>query len=549
MSEIAIVKVRSAHDLEWHPTEPFRRILRLVNRNGLADRVEGTLGQAFMPQLTLPYLAGMGRAYNDKYHTDHSFTTIDEREENLDLEGFDLVLFTAMTPQAPATYRVADRVRSRGVPVVIGGIHPSTLPKEAAPHATSVVTGEAEMTLFEVLRDFDGRRLRPLYQGGRAACLGGLSFPDWRASQRQDYCPWVVPVQTSRGCRNACHFCSTTRFQGASRRHRPIEEIVGEIHRLMDLGVVTREKQVFFTDNNIVSDSDHRRGTRDTAYARALFEALIPLGIHWTGQGEIGVGEDPELVSLMAEAGCTQLLIGLESINQRSFSGLGKRSNTVESYASSLETLHRHGIANIGCFIFGLDEDTPDVFEATTAFISRYVDIPQLSLLTPYPGTALYRQMEREGRLLHRDWSCYDITHVVFQPRAQSPEELERRYAAMNHELFTYPAMLRRALRHALRRTVSGCSRTDRFTSTLAPNLVYRGLGRINRGGGEAAIWRDPELRPALEDLATLGDLAALGTRLPAERSPLPGPALLAAMLDSDTRARRERPGSDLRAE
>jgi radical SAM superfamily enzyme YgiQ (UPF0313 family) len=496
MSEIAIVKVRSPHDLEWRPSEAFMQVLRTFTFNGLAARVEGTRGQAFMPQLTLPYLAGIGRRYNERTGKNHHFTTVDEREENLDLDGFDLVLFTVMTPTAPATYRVADKLRRRNVPVVMGGIHVSTLPDEAAPHADSVVVGEAETALLPLLRDFDAGTLKPRYRTGRVDGLGELAMPNWHAATVDDYCPWVIPVQTSRGCRNACHFCSTTRFQGAVRRHRPIPEIVAELRGLQEQGVLTPDKQVFFTDNNIVSDSDHRNGTRDTAYARELFRALIPLGIHWTGQGEIGVGEDRELTALMAEAGCNQLLIGFESIDQQSFRGLGKRSNTVENYAESIDTLHRHGITNIGCFIMGLDSDTPDTFEATTAFIKRYVDTPQVSVLTPYPGTALHTRMDREGRILTRDWSQYDITHVVYEPRCMPPEELEQRYAAMLHELFSYPEMIKRGLKNVVRPTVGGYpkgfTRFDRFTSTFAPNLVYRGLGRLGRDDGTAEVKRDP---------------------------------------------------------
>ncbi len=536
MSEIAIVKVRSPHDLEWKPSPGFRRFLRAVTSNGLADRIEGTMGQAFMPQLTLPYLAGMGRVYNETFHASHRFTTVDEREENLDLDGFDLVMFTAMTPTAPATYRVADRLRQRGTAVVIGGIHPSTLPREATPHADSVVVGEAETSFYRILKDWDAGDLQPRYRTGRAESLAGLALPDWQASTVADYCSWVLPIHTSRGCRNACHFCSTTRFQGARRRHRPIHEIVEEIRQLQAQGVLTEQKQVFFTDNNIVSDTDHRTGVRDTAYARALFEALIPLGIHWTGQGEIGVGEDEELVALMAESGGSQLLIGFESIDQDSFRGLGKRSNTVEKYGQCIDTLHRYGITNIGCFIMGLDTDTPATFDATARFIKKYVDTPQVSVLTPYPGTALYTRMEREGRILSRDWSKYDITHVVFEPRCMPAEELEARYAAMQHELFSYPEMLKRSIRQVLRRTVNGYpkgfTRLDRFTSTIAPNLVYRGLGRIGRGDGRAQVAREPA-RPA----------RGTPDRIDLEQ---PEPAFVTALLEGETNLDLIHPGSSL---
>ncbi len=486
MSRIAIVKVASPHDLHWQP-EPFTlACLRLVGARRVAERLASARDLPFMPQLTLPYLAALGEAYNRATGRDHVFTVYDAPEAALGRIEADLVLLTASTTTAPAVYRVSDRLRARGIPTVIGGIHASTLPDEAAAHATAVATGEGERTLAELLADFDaGRPLRPRYVGGHGTALEHLEVPRWAGYP----CPWVVPVQTSRGCRNACHFCSTTRFQGVARRHRPVAEIVAELRRLQDEGVITPSKTVFFTDNNVVSDTDHTRGVRDTRYARELFEALVPLGISWVGQGEVEAGADPAFVELMAASGCCLLLIGLESVSQENLDGVGKRANAVERYADCLDTLHRHGIANIGCFIVGLDDDRTDVFARTRAFIDRYVDVPQLSIMTPFPGTALYRRLEREGRLLHRDWSRYDITHVVHRPLHMTPAELEAGYAWLAEQLYTPWALGRRALRHALRGSGGKArpSRLDRFSLVLAPNLIYARLARIERGVGGAS--------------------------------------------------------------
>jgi len=312
MAHIAIVKVRGDHDLQWRPSRGFKTALRLLGAKDLLQRVEGTAGQSYMPQLALPFLAALGQRYNEVHGQSHRFTLVDDHEDNLRLEGFDLVWFTAYTAGAPAAYRVSDRLRARGIQTVIGGIHPSVLPDEAAAHATSVVIGEGEEVVAELLADLDaGRPLKPRYRGSKTTSLDGLPVPRWSDALTADYCAWVVPVQTSRGCRNACHFCSTTRFQGARRRHRPVAEVVAELRQLQDEGVLTDNKTVFFTDNNVVWDTDHRRGKRDSSYARQLFEALVPLKISWVGQGEVGVGADPDLVHLMARSGCCMLLIGL----------------------------------------------------------------------------------------------------------------------------------------------------------------------------------------------------------------------------------------------
>jgi len=495
MARIAIVKVRSAHDVEWNLPPAASRALGLLGQHGLRDHLLATNGQAFMPQLTLPYLAALGQAHNAAQGTRHTFELIDDHEERIHLDGFDMIWFTSVTSTAPAIYRLADAARDRGSRVAIGGIHATIRPDEASQHADAVVIGEAEAAVPAILGDYDrDRRLAPRYEGGRDHELDSLPVPAWRANRLvDDYAPWVIPVQTSRGCKNACYFCSTTRVQGARRRHRPVQEVVDEIRAMQDSGVVTPRKVLFFTDNNIVSDSDHRRGVQDTRYARELFEALIPLNVVWTGQGEISVGDDRELVELMARSGCIQLLIGFESISADNLDALGKPSNDVDAYAEQVAQLQRHGISLIGCLMFGLDHDTPDVFERTARFIDRCIDVPQLTILTPFPGTAQYRQMKREGRILHGDWSQYDITHVVFRPRGMTAEQLEEGYRWLARRTFTYRAVLNRALRAAIRPVVYQHPRMSfrsRFSSVLAPNLVYRALTKVGRRDTGNTLWQ-----------------------------------------------------------
>jgi radical SAM superfamily enzyme YgiQ (UPF0313 family) len=500
MSRIAIVKVRSKHDLEWNQSGGAKNLLKLLGKRELLHRLEQSQEIPFMPQLTIPYLSALGETYNKKRGTHHSFVSINQSEDKLDLTGYDVVWFTVSTSNALATYRVSDRLCAQGIQTAMGGIHVSVFPDEAAQHASTVVTGEAEDILDDMLSDLEsGGTLKPRYQGGRMSSLDSLPVPLWNG-----YSPWVLPVQTSRGCRNACHFCSTTRFQGVARRHRPVEDVVTEIRTLREQGVLTDGTTVFFTDNNIVSDTDHRRGIRDVRYATELFKALVPLRISWCGQGEIGVADDRDLVRLMAESGAFLLLIGLETVEQENLLTLGKQSNNVSRYAEALDTLHSHGIANIGCFITGLDGDTPDVFENTRRFIDRWVDVPQLSILTPFPGTALFRKFKKKGRLLHEDWSKYDVTHVVFRPIGMTPKELEDGYFNLVRKVFTSRAIWKRALRYAFARKVNngpGLSRIDKLTSILATNFIYRRLCLLGRApeaqnphrahGGQNAIVSD----------------------------------------------------------
>jgi radical SAM superfamily enzyme YgiQ (UPF0313 family) len=270
-----------------------------------------------------------------------------------------------------------------------------------------------------------------------------------------------------------------------------VEDIVAEIEAYKASGVFTGDKAFFLTDNNSVSDSDHRRGLRDTTYAKSLFRALAPQHVTWTGQGEISVADDPELLDLLASAGCRTLLVGFESLDQKNLGAVGKVGNTVENYIRRIEALHDHGIQLIGCFILGLDNDTPEVFDRITDFVQRYIDIPQISVLTPFPGTTQFARMEREGRILHKDWSRYDITHVVYRPLGMSPEELDAGYRRMQSRLFSWPWMLGRATRRALHRRGPTAQRTTgfgRWLSTLAPNLVYGSLSHVDPENDDSAL-------------------------------------------------------------
>lgn len=497
---IAIVKVRGSQDVEFAIPILAEKALPFVGASAMHERMLATRGQVFLPSMVLPYLAALCMDHDRRSETEHEYILVDEAEDELRRWDWDvdMAMFTVSTTNCLATYRIADLARSWGTKVVLGGIHASTLPQEAAPHADAVAIGEAETVIDRIMDDFDAGSLSRTYEGGRAESLAGLPIPAWdlgvtsvtghgatRAGTTRNYAPWVIPVQTSRGCRNACRFCSTTRYQGADRRHRPIEDIVNEIKALQASGTLTPRHTVFFTDNNIVSDSDHHRGVRDTTYARKLFEAMIPLGITWVGQGEITVGEDVGLVDLMSRSGCHMLLIGMEAVTKGQLAGIGKGAMNSDNYGRCLDTLHDHGIANIGCFIMGLDGQGEEAFRATEEFINRYVDVPQISILTPFPGTALYSSMESSRRILSRDWSMYDISHVVIRPDRMTPAELEDNYSKMLGRVYSWKNMIARATRYAMRVTRNGMPAfgvASRFSSVFAPGVVYRSLYRVNRG-------------------------------------------------------------------
>jgi radical SAM superfamily enzyme YgiQ (UPF0313 family) len=322
-------------------------------------------------------------------------------------EDYDLVGITCITEYAHAAYEIADEFRRRGVPVVLGGCHPSALPEEAKQHADSVVIGEAEETWPELLKNMEADRLKPFYEQTRPVDTKSIPHP------RIDIYPKLTKfvIQATRGCPNRCEFCaiSNTKF-GTVYRTRPIEDVVEEIKPLPI-------KRFFFHDSSL---------TINPNYTKQLFREMQGLGKKFGAFGNIDVlGKDEEFLKLASEAGCIGWEIGFESISQKSIYSIGKKTNQVAKYISTVKKIHDYGMIVIGSFVFGFDTDTPDIFDKTIEFANKSeIDILPINILTPFPGTPLYERLNREGRILTKDWSKYNLGTVVFQPKNMTPEEL-----------------------------------------------------------------------------------------------------------------------------
>jgi radical SAM superfamily enzyme YgiQ (UPF0313 family) len=361
-------------------------------------------------------------------------------------EPFDMVAISLITGTAPRGYELAAHFRARGATVVLGGVHVSLCPDEAAEHADSIVLGFAETSWPALLRDWDAGTLQPRYQAEPAESLAGLPRPRRDLQKPLGY---AMPqtVFATRGCAHVCDFCAVpaARF---GWRTRPVAEVIDEVRALP-------RRRFAFNDVNIVQDRD---------YAMELFEALAPLGKLWGGLATTRIVRDPELLELMARSGCSYLLLGFESIGEGGLAGMRKGFNEPESYHYVCDTLHRHHIAIQGCFIFGLDDDDPGVFSRTVEAVHELrIDIPRYALYTPYPGTPAYARLEAEGRLLERGWRWYDTQHTVIQPAQMSPAALDAGFIRAWRETFT--------LRSILHRT-SACRR--QFPISFVGNLAYR---------------------------------------------------------------------------
>lgn len=385
-------------------------------------------GKNYMSALTLPVLAALTPA-------DAEVELLDENVTPLDFDApFDLVGITVLTAMASRAYEISREYRKRGKTVVLGGVHPSLMPEEAGRHADAIVIGEAEDVWAEVVEDFRCGRLKKVYQREEKPDLAGLPIPRRDLVQEHHYVN-IPKVETSRGCPFNCTFCSTTVFFGNRIRYRPVEEVVSELRHLAS-------SFVFFTDNNIIGN---------VRYAKELFRGLKELGIKWISQGSVNVAMDQELLHLAADSGCVGLLIGLESLSQIALEKMGKKVNEGIDFRRAVKAIHKVGIGIIGCFVLGFDEDDEGVFDRTRRFIKRMnIEVPQLTVLTPYPGTVLRERLESANRIIHDRWEKYDSTHVVFFPENMSPQELRRRYDEMCRKLYSIRAIAWRTARSLL---------------------------------------------------------------------------------------------------
>ena len=435
-------------------------------------------GKVLGPPMCLPVLASLTPP-GVKIHL------VDENVETVNLaEPADLVAISCMTASAPRGYEIADHFRARDVPVVMGGMHPSVLPQEAAEHSDAVVIGEAENQWPRVFADFAAGRPQQFYRAEERPQLEDLPIPR-RDLLRTDRYLTVNLVQTARGCPHACDFCSVSPVFGRRYRFRPIPEVIEEIRSL-------GSRWVGFPDDNIVASP--RR-------AKELFEALLPLNLRWVGQGDLSMAKDQELLKLMARSGCMAMFIGLESLSQDSLAAVNKRANIGVDYERAIAAIHRHGIDIVGSFIFGLDPDQPGVFRQTVAFAERVkLGVAQFPVLTPFPGTPLYDRLKEEGRITSFDWSLYTMGNVVYQPRNMTADELRQGRAYAYRRFYSLPSILRRML-------VRRPGKSSWLLRTVV-NLSYR---RRLRGGkiadslpGERATV--PALRPAREEIAAHGE-------------------------------------------
>lgn len=399
-------------------------------------------------QCTMPYLAALTP---EDWEIEH----VDEEVEKVDFnKTYDLVAITFHTPSARHAYDLAAKFRKRGIIVAIGGPHVTLMPEEAQQNADIIFVGEADITWPRFIKDFENGHYKKRYICDVMPQLEGIPMSRKELFHRKDHSGGIMFA--TRGCPNDCEFCAISVMYKNKLRKRPVDEVAREYASF-------KGKVIIFWDDNISSDIEH---------SKELFKAITPYKKWWSSQASIKAGRDDEFLELAAKSGCKQLFIGLESVSQNSLNKSNKAFNRVEDYYKIIYKIHSYGIAVQAGIVFGFDEDKKDIFKDTLGFLeSAGIQNATFNILTPYPGTALFKRLEAEGRIITYDWNKYNArTDVVFTPKNMSPEELIEGFNWINSRFYSLKSISKRLMQ----------SKTGLYW-TLPLNLMYHYSLKFNK--------------------------------------------------------------------
>lgn len=438
--------------------------LLLINPSNIHKGL-GNIRSTAWPPLNLPYIAALTP---EGYEVE----VIDENIMPFEFKEADIVGITSYTSQVNRGYQIAKMYRDKGIKTIMGGIHVSMMPEEALKYCDSVVVGEAEAVWRTVLKDFEANDLKKIYKG-EWTDLKNLPIPR-RDVLKNDYYVWGS-IQTSRGCPMNCSFCSVTAFNGRRYRRRVIEEVIAELKQIP-------QKHIMITDDNIIGYSEEDRN-----WAISFFKRIINEGIskNFFVQASIQFGEDKELIRLAAKAGIRILFVGIESVNSESLKSYQKNINLKRfrdnKYKNLISNIRKEGIAVLGAFVLGGDDDEISIFDRTIKFIqSSGIDVLQVTKPTPLPGTQLWHELSSNKRIIKQnypeDWDDYRLTKLVFKPERMSIEDV--------YEGFTYLRLKYFGLWQRIVRTLSTFFVTKNLTTTI---IAYK----INESYRKAFIISD----------------------------------------------------------
>jgi len=440
-------------------------------KNGLYDT------HSLSPPLALGIIASLTPS-------DWDIEIIDENFDEFKFKEADLVGITAVTANINRAYELSSIYRKADIPTVIGGIHASMLADEAANFFDVVLIGEAESTWRQLINDFENGKLKNRYQG---ELLPMVNMP---IPRRDLFHPsyTYANIQTTRGCPMNCDFCSVHIFNGSRYRQRPVEDVLDELETIP-------QSLVYFVDDNIIGYSK-----QSAERAIKLFKGMIERGIKkdWYCQASLNVADNEEVLKYAAESGCRMILIGIESEKEEQLREANKRLNLkmgIEQYKEVFDRIHKYGISVLGALIYGLDSDSKqDLFDRTQFAIDSGMDAMQATIVTPLPGTGLFRRIEKENRLLSTnfpvDWKHYHFLEVVHKPVKMRTEEfmdaMLENWSIMYNDKLLQKKMLRslKATHNAKAAAWAYLSNVERhnivFRGTkkpLDPNILLKGIG------------------------------------------------------------------------
>ena len=404
---------------------------------------------ASLPSLGLLTLAGMtGKDVDVDYAEVEDIATLDA------LPGdYDVVAISSYSAQIKEAYELADRFRSAGVIAILGGLHVTAMPGEALRHADSIVLGEGEPVWPAVLRDLQRRQLQTVYDArGTPFNLGAAPMPRFELLDPERYNR--LTVQTQRGCPFDCEFCAASIRLAPGYRVKPVDKVIAEIRRIKE---IWPKPFIEFADDNSFVNRKH---------AKKLLRALAGEGVRWFTESDISIARDDELLSLMRDSGCAQVLIGLESPTTAGLHGIEQKSDwkakQLDTYMAAIDRIQGHGISVNGCFVLGLDGTGTESFDQVRDFVraSGLYEV-QITIQTAFPGTPLYERLRREGRLLDETaWELCTLFDINFEPDQMSVRELESHFVSLARDLYSDEATRSRQL--AYKRALRGLRKDKR---------------------------------------------------------------------------------------
>ena len=396
--------------------------IKLISPKMSLRPMDSEFKRRMSPSLSLVTVASLTPPPHTVYIEDENIRSLDFTDQP-DLVGVNVNVDTAYR-----AFEIAKIYREKGIKVIFGGIYAASNPDTVLEHGDSVCIGEAEEVWETIIRDCMTGNLQRVYRS-IVTDLSKVPLPQWDLISKQNYLYHNIIV-TSRGCPFKCEFCyNSCDYITAPYRTRPIKEVVAEIERM-------NTKQVMFIDDNLIGN---------IKYVEELTSAIKPLGLLWHGAVSANILHHPQLIRNMRQSGCRSLFIGFESINPDSIRSVGKKQNKVEEYEILIKMLHDNDIMVNASLAFGFDHDTPGVFSETLEWlICNKIESMTAHILTPYPGTKLYKRLESENRIIDRDLTKYNTSNVVFLPKNMSPQQLKAGYLQIYKDFYSLKNIIRR---------------------------------------------------------------------------------------------------------